>query len=619
MDRWLYTSGSVLITDFWEHELMRLEAPVWGGQRYLHGAYCSVRVSLRSLPLDTMHTVFSFGYDQMGRLTRARTLAGFDGSQWNAYLTNQYSTRYRYDLVGNILELVRYDGLGNLLDSLRYDYYDLYLNNRLKSISDAVSTQFPYDLESQPSVNYFYDPVGNMVRDVSSNLSVRYNYSNRPKLLILGNNTIRMLYNPAGYRFFKGTDDKGDIFIYNTQGQLIAKYSLKGDTLKLDFLPIYEGTRRLGIYEPEGVEWVAGSGKFSLLPHIYVLPCLNCPMQLTKVKRYALKPTRKYELTDHLGNVRVVIADQRVPVPDSSGQVVAYYKPKVVGIYDYYPFGWLKPLAVDSYPFTYQGQLLDSELGWQYYRYRNYDPVVGRFWQVEPMVDSFGWWSGYGFVNNMVTYGIEQEGLWILMIGGIVEGGIVIGGGGEWGLLITGDYRGVTGVYLYSMLKGGLYWPGAGRGLAITWYPGNRVYKPEHVEGWGWEGNIGIGFTVYVSWGATEGSSLPDEESGINLAIGGGTSGTPKIPIVGNIAVSYTWVWDVDLSDIDEVRSELRGYMNAIERIRERLEDLPLDEETCSQVDAYLSTVYDILTEADEYLRGLQDSKCEGKDVSGGD
>ena len=285
-----------------------LEVPISSGGQHLYKPYYTGWISSWSLWLDTLHTAYSFRYDQMGRLTGARTLSGFSGQQWNATLVNRYSTRYRYDLVGNILSLVRYDGSGNLLDSLRYNYYDLTLNNRLKSIFDAMSTQFPHDIEAQPSVNYLYDPVGNMIRDISRNLSVRYNYANRPRLLTLGNETIRMLYNPAGYRFFKGTADKGDIFIYNMQGQLMAKYSVEGDTLRLDFLPIYEGTRRLGIYEPEGVEWVGGSGKLSLLPHIYVLPCLNCPLQLTRVRRYALKPTRKYELVDHLGNVRVVIS-----------------------------------------------------------------------------------------------------------------------------------------------------------------------------------------------------------------------------------------------------------------------------------------------------------------------
>ena len=381
-----------------------LEASINSGSQHLFKPYYTGWISSWSLWLDTLHTAYSFRYDQMGRLTRARTLSGFSGQQWNATLVNRYSTRYRYDLVGNILSLVRYDGSGNLLDSLRYDYYDLSLNNRLKSISDAVSTQFPHDLESQPSVNYLYDPVGNMVRDVSRNLSVKYNYSNRPRLLTLGNSTLRMLYNPAGYRFFKGTDDKGDIFIYNTQGQLMAKYRIVGDTLRLDFLPIYEGTRRLGIYEPEGVEWVAGSGKLSLLPHIYVLPCLSCPMQLIRVRRYALKPTRKYELTDHLGNVRVVIADQRLAVADSANpSVVGYYKPKVVRIQDYYPYGWLKNAM--SYHFgANAGSLLedwDAVRSIYYTLYRVLDTRIARWYQVELLLEDFPQWSGYSLIGNM--------------------------------------------------------------------------------------------------------------------------------------------------------------------------------------------------------------------------
>ena len=341
-----------------------------------------------------------------GFMVRTANLFRYDQRGWLVWSVRRYSASYRDDLVESILSLVRYYGSGNLLYSLRYDYYDLTLNNRLKSIFDAVSTQFPHDLESQPSVNYLYDPVGNMVRDMSRNLSVRYNYSNRPKLLTLGNNTIRMLYNPAGYRFFKGTDERGEVFIYNTQGQLMAKYRIVGDTLRLDFLPIYEGTRRLGIYEPEGVEWVAGSGKFSLLSAIHVLPCLNCPMQLTRVKRYALKPTRKYELTDHLGNVRVVIADQRMAVADSSGQVVAYYKPKVLSIHDYYPYGWQKFSAF--YPFGANAGSLkegwDSTGGTYYTLYRVLDARLGRWYQVEPVWEEYAMWSGYvvGMGNPVV-------------------------------------------------------------------------------------------------------------------------------------------------------------------------------------------------------------------------
>ena len=138
--------------------------------------------------------------------------------------------------------------------------------------------------------------------------------------------------------------------------------------------------------------------------------CCSGMSQVQRSRHIYLSSQRKYGLTDHLEDTRVVIANKKVSVVYSSGQVVAYYKPKVVGIYDYYPFGWMKPLAVDPYPFTYQGQMLDREMGWQYYRYRNYDPVVGRFWQVEPLVDSFPW-LGYVFSSNRVVIGVEREGL----------------------------------------------------------------------------------------------------------------------------------------------------------------------------------------------------------------
>jgi len=84
---------------------------------------------------------------------------------------------------------------------------------------------------------------------------------------------------------------------------------------------------------------------------------------------------------------------------------------RIGSIHDYYPFGWEKQLTtVNAYPFNYQGQLFDRELGWQYYRYRNYDPMIARFYQVEPLVDKYPW-LGYVFSENKVVYGVEIEGL----------------------------------------------------------------------------------------------------------------------------------------------------------------------------------------------------------------
>jgi len=64
-----------------------------------------------------------------------------------------------------------------------------------------------------------------------------------------------MKYNTLGHRFCSGEANDWNVFIYNSQGQLLAKYSINGNKMKLDFMPIYEGTKRLGLHEPEGVKW----------------------------------------------------------------------------------------------------------------------------------------------------------------------------------------------------------------------------------------------------------------------------------------------------------------------------------------------------------------------------
>ena len=47
---------------------------------------------------------------------------------------------------------------------------------------------------------------------------------------------------------------------------------------------------------------------------------------------------RRYELSDWLGNVRVVVTDQRIPIRGNN-QVVVGYRAEVVSVTDYYSFG----------------------------------------------------------------------------------------------------------------------------------------------------------------------------------------------------------------------------------------------------------------------------------------
>jgi len=302
--------------------------------------------------------------------------------------SKRFSASYTYDPVGNIRTLKRYDKNGNLLDDLTYHYYDTLRNNRLEYITDAVSS-FTYDLGTQSPGNYQYDSVGNMISDASRVLAVEYNYSNKPRKLIVDNKAIKFLYNPFGDRFFNGAlNQDGDVFLYNSQGQLVAKYRVSGDVLKLNYLPIYEGTKRIGIVESEGVSWL-DCPELMLCGLVAIDPCMlmveGQPKPPCK-KDSSFKADRKYELVGHLGNVRVVIANQRIPVDANGDSLVDYYKPLVKEISDYYPYGWVKFHMNYSFGAN-AGSLFeewDSSRGTYYTVHRFLDARLVRWYQVDP-------------------------------------------------------------------------------------------------------------------------------------------------------------------------------------------------------------------------------------------
>lgn len=121
---------------------------------------------------------------------------------------------------------------------------------------------------------------------------------------------------------------------------------------------------------------------------------------------------RRYELKDHLGNVRVVLSDKRWRASGLSAV-------DVVSLSDYYPFGYNVPgrsySAGDGYRYGFQGQELDDE--WNgagnmvSYKYRIHDARIGRFLSVDPLAPDYPWNSPYVFSENTVIAFVELEGL----------------------------------------------------------------------------------------------------------------------------------------------------------------------------------------------------------------
>jgi len=129
---------------------------------------------------------------------------------------------------------------------------------------------------------------------------------------------------------------------------------------------------------------------------------------------------RHYELSNHLGNVQVVVSDKRISVCDSELEV-EYFKAEVLSAVDYYPFGMMMPdrqyyASNDSsnYRYGFNGQEKDNELSGignsVSFKYRVHDTRLGRFLSVDPLEHLYCWNSTYAFAENTPIACIDLEG-----------------------------------------------------------------------------------------------------------------------------------------------------------------------------------------------------------------
>ena len=90
---------------------------------------------------------------------------------------------------------------------------------------------------------------------------------------------------------------------------------------------------------------------------------------------------------------------------------------------DYYsPFGLSINALSSSAPlskpnkFKYHGQeeQTDFDLGWYQFKWRNHDPTIARFFNVDPLASDYVYNSPYAFAENKLGLGIELEGLELL-------------------------------------------------------------------------------------------------------------------------------------------------------------------------------------------------------------
>jgi RHS repeat-associated protein len=128
---------------------------------------------------------------------------------------------------------------------------------------------------------------------------------------------------------------------------------------------------------------------------------------------------KRYELSDWLGNVRVVINDRKTPV--NIGATTVGYKAQVINVNDYYSYGsTINERTYDysstKFRFAFNGKELDNEVygfgNFQDYGSRMYNTRLGRFISPDPLIvgqKKYAWLSGYQFASNRPIDGIDID------------------------------------------------------------------------------------------------------------------------------------------------------------------------------------------------------------------
>ncbi|MBN2727738.1 MAG: hypothetical protein JXR53_00785 [Bacteroidales bacterium] len=140
---------------------------------------------------------------------------------------------------------------------------------------------------------------------------------------------------------------------------------------------------------------------------LYSVPCGGSYTRVVDMKQYELK--------DHLGNVRVTFSNLKEP--QHCYDLSDGWEATASTINNYYSFGMAMPgrnYNLDEYRFGFNGQEQDNEIYGDgnslEFKYRIYDPRLGRFMSVDPLFREYPWNSTYAFAENDVIRAIDLEG-----------------------------------------------------------------------------------------------------------------------------------------------------------------------------------------------------------------
>lgn len=314
-------------------------------------------------------TTYVYNYDSKYQLTAGTwgtglnfgtTPAGFTQTSQNQeqlYLPS--TTTPAYDQNGNILNLERTNNSGTQTDNLAYNYFAN--TNKLAGVTNTGTLGDSY--------SYGYDALG---RETSETTAVstkdKYIQYDRSGKVTLVTRDAAFTEPVVG-------------FVYDEMGNKIEKLTYNSSYQLAQVTYYYDGV----IY----TQMVNGGTYGALTPLEYEVRGADGRLGVY----FKQSSIYAYQLTDHLGNIRAVVAQT------GAVQTAA----------DYYPFGLALPPLGTAYRYGYQGQSseADGETGWNNFTLRMYNPRLGRWLTLDPN-DQYN--SGYEGMGNNPVNGTDPDG-----------------------------------------------------------------------------------------------------------------------------------------------------------------------------------------------------------------
>ena len=402
---------------------------------------------------------YAYTYDEVSRLISGQTFEG--GGVWQS--VPDYATAYSYDANGNLLGLRRdgAQGLGLAMDALSYTYDAR--TNRLGHVDDAVaSAAYPDDLDDQDPGNYTYDDAGNLTADRAEGLTYTWHPNGKVKQVTKQDGTIvSYLYDGLGHRVRKEVKEPGQAahsmyYVRDPGGQTLAIYE-KEALLLATRPPILVSDPDVRISadtalvsrQPSTQNVIVDTSPLTVLGSLALVrddlialdftaaPTLLPATQLSEITiagngRLGLyegvvsesEPDtytrrlkkRRYELADHLGNVRALIGDLKVPVLGSTASS-ARFEADVLGLQGYYPYGTPYPGQGDvtaQYRYGFNGKETDKAIAGsgQVYDFgaRLYNARLGVWSTPDPLSEEYPGSSPYSSMGGNPVLRIDPDG-----------------------------------------------------------------------------------------------------------------------------------------------------------------------------------------------------------------